>query len=101
MSILDDLVSNKKNLDINEVAAFASSAAEAMRQANGALDNLKQKYREIKETELTVATVQSLVSKMDSFEAKFDTFAQYLLLSKQILDQESALLNKIDEALKV
>ena len=101
MSILDELVKNKKTINLREVEDFAQATGEALAEANRALEELQRKHQAIKEENLTFNTVQTLVSKMDSFEAKFDTFAQYLLLSKQILDQESALLNKIDEALKV
>jgi len=101
MSILDELVKNKKTINLREVEDFAQATGEALAEANRALEELQRKHQAIKEENLTFNTVQTLVSKMDSFEAKFAVLVNYLKLSTAVLAKESELLDKIDEALKV
>jgi len=97
-----DLIENKKKLDTKEIAEFTHSASEALEQANKALMELQNKHRELKETDLTFNTIQTLIAKMDAaFEAKFNKFTEYLTLNKEVLQKELELLTKIDEALKV
>ena len=48
MSILDDLIENKKKLDTKEIAEFTHSASEALEQANKALMELQNKHRELR-----------------------------------------------------
>lgn len=101
MSILEELVETKKKIDLREVDEFAKAAGNTLREAKQALEMLQQKHRQIKEENLTFNTVQTLVSKMEAFEQKFESFVNYLQLSTAVLEKESALLDKIDKALKV
>ena len=101
MSIIEELVKQKKQIDLREVSEFAVKAGSALAEANKALEELQRKQRELKEENLTIATVNSLMNKISSFEGKFDTLVDYLKLSSDVLSQESALLTKIDKALKM
>ena len=96
MGILEELAKQKKGIDIHEVAVFADNAQKALKEATQALDELQVKQRELKEENLTMATVNALMSKIGGFEAKFDTLVDYLKLSAQTLERENILLDKIE-----
>ena len=99
MSIIEELTKPKTSKQ--DLGAFADKAEEALAGASKALSELQQKQRELKEQNLTINTVNALVSRISNLEDKFDTLVSYIKLSTDVLAKESALLDKIEASLKM
>ena len=91
-----ELIKECKKLGTKEVNSLAAEAIDMSERLQEQLRSLQQKYRELSETNLQIATVQSLQKSIDEM---VNLFRDYIAKDNAVLDKENKLLEELSRAL--
>ena len=85
-----------KKLGTKEVNSLAAEAIDMSERLQEQLRSLQHKYRELSETNLQIATVQSLQKSIDEMA---NLFREYIAKNNAVIEKENQILEELSRAL--
>lgn len=90
MSILEELVLKKKQVDVREVSRFAEDVGQLVQKLSGQLSELQQKVKEVEETNVEFNTFKAM---MTSIENTHTLLRQRITKDMELQEKEERLLD--------